>query len=72
MTFKGLLHPVHLDNQRDFVADERVGRLIGLRPNPQLEVSGSKLGLVQDFEGCGDALVGGVVAPNTNVLHLRQ
>jgi hypothetical protein len=63
---------VHLDDERNFVSDERVGRLIGLGSNPQLEVAGSKVGQVQHFHGRTDAVVGRVLASHANVFHLKS
>jgi hypothetical protein len=63
---------MHLDHQRYFVTDKGIRRLIGLRPNPQLKVSGSKLGLVQDLKGRGDAVVGSLFASDTNIFHLEK
>jgi hypothetical protein len=54
------------------VSDERVGRLIGLGSNPQLEVAGSKVGQVQHFHRRADAVVGRVLASHANVFHLKS
>ena len=72
MTLQTFLHPVHLDNQGYLVSDEGIRRLIGLRANPQLQVTGSEVAQVESFEGRVDAVVGRVLASRTNVLYLKH
>ena len=78
---EGLSRPVEFNDQRNFVADERVRGLVELGPDPQLEAGGVGLrrgggggderGLVQGAEGGTDAVQGGIVYANMEAFHLE-
>lgn len=71
LTLQTFPHPVHLDDQRYLVSNEGVRWLIGLRANPQLQVTGSKVTKVESFEGRVDAIVSRVFTSCANVLDLN-